>query len=115
MTKINKYNTTDGLASCNISPSSVSNSPDLTNNSASNQDQYQGQEYDLRPKFAILKHKPDIINQTLPSAKNLNHQQRLEQQQQYKQQHSAPTPAWFFNIPTTKSPFPYFESKLPNE
>jgi hypothetical protein len=57
--------------------------------------------YDLRPKFAILKHKTEILTSN-------------------RENQSAPrtypkTPDWFFNIPDTRSPFPNFESNLNDE
>lgn len=59
---------------------------------------------DLRPKFAILKHKAEVLHPS--TAVHLNIGPNRPQ---------AKTPSWFFNIPTTRSPFPYFESKLPTE
>lgn len=59
---------------------------------------------DLRPKFAILKHKAEVLHPS--TAAHLNVGTNRPQ---------AETPSWFFNIPTTRSPFPYFESKLPAE
>lgn len=50
--------------------------------------------FDLRPKFAILKHRPEFI-------------QQKDDRSEYRQQRAlASTPAWFFNIPNTRSPFP---------
>lgn len=59
-------------------------------------------DYDLRPKFAILKHKTELLSGNSGD------------------QRSAPrsypkTPDWFFNIPDTRSPFPNFESNLKDE
>lgn len=56
--------------------------------------------YDLRPKFAILKHKSEILNTSSSSVDNTK--------RTYPK-----TPDWFFNIPTTRSPFPDFASRLP--
>lgn len=64
----------------------------------------------LRPKFGILKHKTEIINQTTIQSRDLS---AVGRQTEHKQK--ATTPSWFFNIPTTRSPFPEFESKLPPE
>lgn len=58
------------------------------------------EDFDLRPKFAILKHKPEFIEQ----------KDALSEARQ--KQSSPTTPAWFFNIPTTKSPFTDFGNKL---
>lgn len=61
---------------------------------------------DLRPKFAIIKHKTEILRQQTTnnnhSCSNIN-------------ERKATTPAWFFNIPNVRSPFPDFGSKLPPE
>lgn len=59
------------------------------------------EDYDLRPKFAALKHKPEFLIST-NSSLNSHATSRI-------------TPSWFFNIPTTRSPFPDFGSKLPEE
>lgn len=58
-------------------------------------------DFDLRPKFAILRHRPQLT-------------QRKDASSDARQQ-TAVTPAWFFNIPTTRSPFPEFGSKLPDD
>lgn len=50
--------------------------------------------YSLRPKFAIFKHKTEVLRQQTTNKKS--NEQR------------ATTPSWFFNIPTTRSPFPDF-------
>lgn len=50
---------------------------------------------ELRPKFAILKHKSELINQG-----DLNNRKAVA------------APAWFFNIPTTRSPFADFGGTL---
>lgn len=85
------------LSSTQIHISAASSSPS-TNALLSN-------DHDLRPKFAILRHKSEYINQSLryPSSDGTTHHQ------------TAPTPSWFFNIPTTRSPFPDFGSSLPPE
>lgn len=63
-------------------------------------------DYDLRPKFAILKHNAELLH---------NNSSSLSSDQTRSGRTCAKTPAWFFNIPTTRSPFPDFESKLPPE
>lgn len=65
-------------------------------------------DYDLRPKFAILKHKSEILTQLTTKEIELSSTNVARPQAAL-----AITPAWFFNIPTTRSPFPEFESKLP--
>lgn len=51
---------------------------------------------DLRPKFAILKHKPEVLvsTSTTGSAKS-----------------AGQTPDWYFNIPDSLNPFPDFGPK----
>lgn len=66
---------------------------------------------DLRPKFAILKHKDNILHLSTSTHLNL----RISSDSSVKNQPPAKTPSWFFNIPTTRTPFPDFESKLPPE
>lgn len=58
-------------------------------------------DFDLRPKFATLKHRPEFIQQK-DALSDARHQ-------------AATTPAWFFNIPDTRSPFPDFGTKLPED
>lgn len=134
MTKINKQQESNGqvTTSCNISSTS-STSQLNTNNSpqrrdADSHDNNRGQDCDLRPKFAILKHKTEFLNQQSKysqdlakfksrnnnnytsdgRAPNYNNNNNTNQKRE-----KATTPAWFFNIPTTRSPFPDFGSKLP--
>lgn len=54
--------------------------------------------FNLRPKFAIIKHKTEVLRQQTTN--------------QHSNEHTATTPAWFFNIPSTRSPFPDFGSKV---
>lgn len=61
----------------------------------------------LRPKFAIIKHKTETSRQQ--TSYNSNHSMFNTSEGK------ATTPAWFFNIPTVRSPFPDFGSKLPQE
>lgn len=60
-------------------------------------------DYDLRPKFAILKHKTELLTG------NSGEQHSIAPRSYPK------TPDWFFNIPDTRSPFPNFQSSLPDE
>lgn len=57
-------------------------------------------QYDLRPKFAVI---GKLTSEQSSDAANR------------RQAATSPTPAWFFNIPTSRSPFPDFKSKLPEE
>lgn len=67
---------------------------------------------DLRPKFSISKHKSDLLNSaTTSSLASSSNGQTTRTQQQSR----VTTPDWFFNIPTVRSPFPDFGSKLPPE
>lgn len=64
-------------------------------------------DFDLRPKFAIIKHKSEILNQTTQESAT-----RLADRAQSPQ---AITPAWFFNIPTIRTPFLDFGRDLSEE
>lgn len=70
-------------------------------------------DYNLRPKFTILKHKTEIINGKTVNQSGSN-ENSANAQVVYNKQKPV-TPSWFFNIPDTRSPFPNFESKLPPE
>lgn len=64
-------------------------------------------DYDLRPKFAILKHKAEILKSSHSSTTTTT-----PSDQENKTQRTYPkTPDWFFNIPTTRSPFPSFATQ----
>lgn len=58
-------------------------------------------DYDLRPKFAILRHKTDSSD--------------CRSEQVINPRAYPKTPDWFFNIPDTRSPFPNFESNLADD
>lgn len=66
------------------------------NESNKNSKQNQQGEFDLRPNFAILKHKSETLEQKLILSKQepANIHQKTE------------TPRWFFNIPDVRTPFP---------
>lgn len=68
------------------------------------QNSHNDDKYDLRPKFAILKHKSELLNAQQVSA--------LPNSNNHRRRAYPKTPDWFFNIPTTRSPFPDFGSKL---
>lgn len=70
-------------------------------------------DYILRPKFAILKHKTEIINRKTVNQSRSDEDSANAQAVFNKQK--PITPSWFFNIPDIRSPFPDFESKLPPE
>lgn len=89
------------------------NQPNLTeaNKKANNNAIYEYGDDDLRPKFAILKHRTEILHSSTATHLNI----RTSDSSPAKNQPLAKTPSWFFNIPTTRTPFPDFESKLPPE
>lgn len=62
-----------------------------------------GEHYDLRPKFAILKHKTEHLTGN-------NQDARRTTERAYPK-----TPEWFFNIPDTRTPFTNFESRLSDD
>lgn len=77
------------------------------------------QDYDLRPNFAILKHKTEDCNSS--SSDNCNRAARETLSSRRGNNQDNPnkifpkTPDWFFNIPDTRSPFPTFGSKVTDD
>lgn len=74
------------------------------------------QDYDLRPNFAILKHKTEHLRPSSGPNDNNNSSSPLSTQVDNSNKRVYPrTPDWFFNIPDTRSPFPDFGSKVTSD
>lgn len=77
--------------------------------------------FDLRPNFAILKHKTESLSQQNRQFLRLDDNGRalneliLSENQQSQTINKTATPAWFFDIPEFRQPFADFGTRLPPE